>query len=164
MSFAGIFSVSQDGDQPHDSQQEDGHFAIDGGLQPPHDEQLPVLVDCFLQNVHTKNPILDVEELVMQVRRIASEGLRWDPWSCLVLLAAALGSIAKPFDAAVIRSLGMDVASPTFIADQPATQDDLRRGETCFVLACRRLGCLKHSLLGAQCYFFAGGKYGHHRA
>jgi hypothetical protein len=34
---------------------------------------------------------------------------------------------------------------------------DLREGETFFVLACRRVGLLRHSVIGAQCHFFAGG-------
>lgn len=151
MSLVGFFFVSHDS-PVHGSRQGAEYFTTEGGLEPVSEEQLPSLVDGFLQNVHTKNPILDVEGIVVQARKVASEGLRWDPWSCLVLVAAALGAIAKPFHAGVI-------GSPESLAPiRTASEEDLRRGESCFVLACRRLGSLKPSLLGSQCYFFAGGE------
>lgn len=127
------------------------------GLVPPNDEQIPMLVDKFLQNVHTKNPILDVEELVRQARIIANDGLGWNAWSCLILLAAALGTIAKPFEAAMISTPVEPRTSAPFTADVPATRENLQQAESYFILACRRLGTLKHSIIGVQCYFFAGG-------
>lgn len=136
-------------------------FCVAGGLTPLNEEQMPLLVDKFLENVHTKNPVLDVEQLVKQVRSIASNGIGWDAWSCLVLLASALGTIAKPFDAAVTVSNGQaleEYTSPTWIPDAPTTPKELQQAESYFVLACRRLGGLKHTILGAQCHFFAGGK------
>lgn len=157
MPLLGAFLGGKADEHSQDEQQAAAYFTVDGGISSTEEERLPILVDCFLQNVHTKNPILDVEALVLQVRRIASEGLRWDPWSCLVLMAAALGSIAKPFEAAVVNSPTTNRSSPEFFQDRPTTQEDLRRGESYFVLACRRLGCLKSSILGAQCFFFAGG-------
>ncbi|KAK5008985.1 hypothetical protein LTR28_003233 [Elasticomyces elasticus] len=94
----------------------DNAFAVPGGLKLPDDERIPMLIDNFLQNVHTKNPILDVESLVKQGRKCAEQGLGWDAWSCLVLLACALGSVAKPFDTAaplppIIRAEGLDLAT-----------------------------------------------------
>ncbi len=136
-------------------------FTVRGGLLPPVEESLPLLVDRFLENVHTKNPVLDVEELVRQSRLVAVNGLGWDTWSCLVLLASALGTIAKPFEAAVNvvpRSNGRRSPDITWRIDAPTTPRELQQAESCFVLAARRLGCSKHSLLGSQCYFFAGGK------
>lgn len=137
-------------------------FTIVKGLRAPDEERIPALVDVFLQNVHTKNPILDVESLVKQARRFASEGLGWDAWSCLVLLACALGFVAKPFEAAPPSTPGSQIdrlglADPSPPAAE-ATTKALQRGESCFVLACRRLGGLKHTLLGAQCHFYAGGE------
>ncbi|KAF2486258.1 hypothetical protein BDY17DRAFT_321070 [Neohortaea acidophila] len=134
-------------------------FTVPGGLIPPVEESIPHLVDRFLENVHTKNPVCDVEELVRQSRLIAVNGLSWDAWSCLVLLACALGTIAKPFDAAVNvvpRASGDMAAETSWIADAPTTPRELQQAESCFVLACRRMGTLKHSILGSQCYFFAG--------
>lgn len=137
-------------------------FTVPGGLIPPVEESIPHLVDRFLENVHTKNPVCDVEELVRQSRLIAVNGLSWDAWSCLVLLACALGTIAKPFDAAVNvvpRASGDMAAETSWIADAPTTPRELQQAESCFVLACRRMGTLKHSILGSQCYFFAGGEH-----
>ena len=135
--------------------------ALNAGIVPPNEEQIPLLVDRFLQNVHTKNPVLDVEQLVKQARIIANHGLRWDAYSCIVLLAAALGTIAKPFEAAVNVSPspgGEGGTTTTWACDAPNTAQEMQQAESCFVLACRRLGGLKHSLLGSQCHFFAGGK------
>lgn len=159
-------SISLGGPTTSANQDESGEiYTVPGGLRPPEDERIPALIDSFLQNVHTKNPVLDVESLVRRGRQCAEQGLGWDAWSCLVLLACALGSIAKPFE---IASPGMDrsgqntqpesllVASATSSA-QLFTKE-LQAGESCFVLACRRLGLLRHTVLGAQCHFFAGGK------
>lgn len=130
-------------------------FTIDGGVRPVDDERVPLLVDNFLENVHTKNPILDVEELVKSARRVPTYGLGWDASSCAILLACALGSLARPFDQAVPTTPGSAANVKTFGAEG----DTVRQAESYFVLAGRRLGVLKHSLLGSQCYFLAGGKH-----
>lgn len=104
--------------------------------------------------------MLDVEQLVKNSRLIASQGIGWDAWSCLVLLASALGTIAKPFDAAVsVAPTSVEgIVETTWITDAPTTPRELRQADSYFLLACRRLGCLRHSILGSHCYFFAGGK------
>ena len=119
-------------------------------LPPLEEERIPSLVDNFLQNVHTKNPVLDVETLVFKSRDTATQGLGWDAWSCVILLACALGSIAKPFGGWEDRS------EHEVWSKSPSTQKELQQGENCFILACRRLGLLKQTLLAAQCHFFAG--------
>ena len=139
-------------------------FNAPAGLKPPNDERIPALVDNFLQNVHTKNPILDVEALVKYSRRCAEHGVDWDAWSCLVLLACALGSLATPFDATgssspVLRSETSDSRD----ANSPPSSvrlyaKALHQAESCWVLACRRIGSLKATTIGAQCHFFAGGR------
>ncbi|CEL06454.1 hypothetical protein ASPCAL09631 [Aspergillus calidoustus] len=133
-------------------------WIVPSGFQSPPTENIPALVDRFIQNVHTKNPILDLEALVQSGRRAAEFGLQWDAHSCLVLLACALGSISHPFthsmNASQMERLYHDQARPgSFI---PVSAADLRDGETFFVLACRRIGLLRHSVIGAQCHFFAG--------
>lgn len=140
-------------------------FIPSTGLTPPDDERIPVLIDNFLQNVHTKNPILDVESLVKQGRKCAEQGVGWDAWSCLVLLACALGSVARPFDTAaplppVVRPESIDIARAPPPSSARMFAKELQQAESCFILACRRLGLLKHTMLGAQCHFFAGGKSG----
>ncbi|KAK2593048.1 hypothetical protein QQS21_009256 [Conoideocrella luteorostrata] len=137
------------------------------GLTPLEEEQIPGLIDRFLQNVHTKNPILDVESLVKHGRKCAEQGVGWDGRSCLVLLACALGSVAKPYDRFVRPSMAVySPVSETSMSGAAATAaaassaklyaKELQQGDSCFTMACRRLGSLKYSMLGAQCHFFAG--------
>lgn len=131
------------------------------GRHPPEEERIPSLIDCFLQNIHTKNPILDVESLVKHGRKCAEHGIGWDGLSCLVLLACALGSIAKPFGTSATQQTALpqanlDIASSS-VGAVPSHTQELERAESYFALACRRLGSLKPTMLGAQCYFTAGG-------
>jgi hypothetical protein len=140
-------------------------MVVPGGLRSLPDEKIPSLIDNFLQNVHTKNPILDVEYLVRQGRKAAENGLGWDAPSCLVLLACALGTIARPFDQCLATAEtagrpGLLSRPPSHEAVSSATlfAKDLQLAESCYVLACRRIGLLKFTILGAQCHFFAGGR------
>ena len=160
MALIGVLFTPVQNDLAPDRAPENVSLTVPGGLMPLDEEQIPFLVDKFLENVHTKNPVLDVEQLVKQSRVIASNGLGWDAWSCLVLLASALGTIAKPFEASFMMSPTIEGGSNSrWTPDAPATPKELQQAESCFALACRRLGSLKHSILGAQCYFFAGGKH-----
>ncbi|KAL3442842.1 hypothetical protein BJX65DRAFT_286166 [Aspergillus insuetus] len=145
---------------PHggESSRQADTWIVPNGFQSPPTENIPALVDRFIQNVHTKNPILDLEGLVQSGRRAAEFGLQWDAHSCLVLLACALGSISDPFtysmNAPQMETSLHDQARPSSSITVSAA--DLREGETFFVLACRRIGLLRHSVIGAQCHFFAG--------
>lgn len=135
------------------------------GLRPPDDERIPSLIDSFLQNVHTKNPVLDVESLVKHGRKCTEQGIGWDGSSCLVLLACALGSVAKPFDTSiskrtVVPPRNISLPSLSTCGSSHVYAAELQQAESCFALACRRLGLLTHTMVGAQCYFFAGGQSG----
>ncbi|KAM3469264.1 hypothetical protein MY5147_007190 [Beauveria neobassiana] len=130
-------------------------------MMPLDEENIPVLIDKFLQNVHTKNPILDVESLVKHGRRCADQGIGWDGRSCLVLLACALGSIVKPFNRPIPQTAGIYFGKDESTGEPMASSSrmyakELQQADSCFALACRRLGSLKYSLIGAQCHFFAG--------
>ena len=46
-----------------------------GGLANLADERIPSLINNFLQNVYTKNPVLDVENLVRCGRKASEHGL-----------------------------------------------------------------------------------------
>ena len=140
-------------------------FTASGGLHTLSEEKIPSLIERFLQNVHTKNPILDVEALLRYGRSAAEHGLRWDAPSCLVLLACALGSVAYPFTVSLASSPtiernfelgtiphGCEMSSAALYAAE------LQQAESYFVLACCRIGLLKPTVLGAQCHFFAGGE------
>lgn len=153
----GLFTPDEDTSCNSD----DTTYTIDGGLRGLNEERIPSLVDAFLQNAHTKNPILDVEMLVKKARVLACQGVGWDASSCIVLLACAIGAIARPFDAAIPTSpshLAESQASEVFHTSVAMSAKELQQGESYFVLACRRLGGLKHSILASQCYFFAGGE------
>ena len=139
-------------------------FSISGGLQTMSEEKIPALIERFLRNVHTKNPILDVEALLRYGRSAAEHGLRWDAPSCLVLLACALGSVAYPFTASSTSSSSMfngaDLGSNAYGGETSSAvffAGDLQQAESYFVLACCRIALLKPTVIGAQCYFFAGG-------
>jgi hypothetical protein len=142
---------------------EDDVFAPSGTFKPVQEERIPNLIDNFLQNVHTKNPVLNVERLVKEGRKAAQQGVGWDAWSCLVLLACALGSVAKPFAIADALSPGAADFAIAVHTDVPGSRfvfaRELEDGESYFLLASRRLGTLKHTLQGAQCHFLAGGEW-----
>ena len=157
MPLIGVHFERKQGIEREDLDEADPVFIPPGGLLPPNEERIPLLVDKFLVNVHTKNPVLDVQRLVRQSRLVAVKGLTWDGWSCLVLMASALGTIAKPFAASATAVGSPEREYPSFASGGPASSEELQQGESYFVLACRRLGCLKYSILTAQCYFFAGG-------
>lgn len=140
-------------------------FAVPGGLVSLYEERIPALLESFLQNVYTKNPIFDVEELVRHGRRGAEHGLEWDAMSCLTLICCALGSIARPFDECLLIrnqevhavALNGGLTSPKENSSATLYAKDLQAGESFFVLACRRLGLLKGgTIIGSQCHFFAG--------
>jgi hypothetical protein len=139
-------------------------WTVPGGFQSLPDERIPTLIDRFLQNVHTKNPLLDVDALVRWGRAAAEHGLGWDAPSCLVLLVCALGSVSYPFvESTAVDAIGGNVISPGGVPITETTSSvlyarELRQAESCYILACRRIGLLKYSVLGAQCHFYAGGK------
>ncbi|KAM0717786.1 hypothetical protein Q7P37_006118 [Cladosporium fusiforme] len=117
-----------------------------GGLDLHNGTRVVTLVEQFLQNVHTKNPILDVELLLSQTRRVALEGFGNDASSCLVLIACALGSIAVPFESSPSSHHQGDEKPPGFV----------EQAQSYFRLALLRLGLLRPTILGVQCYFYAG--------
>lgn len=138
-------------------------WTVSGGFHALPDERIPKLIDKFLQNVHTKNPLLDVDALVRWGRSAAGHGLGWDAPSCLVLMACALGCVSHPFiEASDITSGGSAVSPEGSIVPVTTSSvlynNELRQAESYFILACRRIGLLKYSVIGAQCHFFAGGK------
>lgn len=127
------------------------------------DEDVPGLVTEFLQNVHTKNPVLDVESLAEYSYSFKKHNFGWDGWSCLVLIACALGCIAKPFDKALamqpVNNYGDQLSNGEPQTSYDMFGKDIERSKLFFKLACRRIGGLGSTVVGAQCYFFAGGTH-----
>ncbi|KAM5344153.1 hypothetical protein ACJ41O_012690 [Fusarium nematophilum] len=108
------------------------------------------LVQRFLDLVHIKNPIIDVDTIWSYARSVVEDGLKWDSASCLVLLACALGCVATPFPPEMVESPG---AKPTSLESQ---EDDIRAGEAYYNLAKRRFGLLEVGIISTQCHFLAG--------
>lgn len=153
-----IFNPQDSNDNSSSSDSHDTH-QVPGGLQSLPDERIPILVERFLECVHTKNPILDVDSLLHHGRKAAENGLGWDAHSCLILLACALGCVACPFDSQTRTAFQSTAEDTTGLSSSSMFSRELQLAESCYVLACRRLGILKHTVLGAQCHFFAGGKF-----
>ncbi|KAF5626783.1 3-isopropylmalate dehydrogenase [Fusarium tjaetaba] len=106
------------------------------------------------EHVHPVNPILDVNEIYSHSLRISETGIKWDGESCIVLIACALGCMAKPYDTMVTSP------SETSTASSIESQvEELEMASAYFELARQRLGMLDQSLLAAQCHFFAGVYY-----
>ncbi|KAF5642987.1 putative 3-isopropylmalate dehydrogenase beta [Fusarium sp. NRRL 25303] len=118
------------------------------------EKEMPRLVRQFLQHVHPVNPILDVDEIYSHSLRVSETGITWNGESCIVLIACALGCIAKPYDTLVTSPSGPSAASS--IGSQG---EELEMASAYFELARQRLGLLDQSLLAAQCHFFAGVYY-----
>ncbi|KAJ0425427.1 hypothetical protein BJY00DRAFT_308171 [Aspergillus carlsbadensis] len=110
------------------------------------EEDVPSLIEDFLENVHTKNPILDPNELRNICRRISEDGFQWDGPSCLILIACALGTVSRPFT--LEQPLSHDVSR--FDAHDHAT------GESYYSAARKRIGLLDSSIIAIQCSFLIG--------
>jgi hypothetical protein len=54
-------------------------------------KDIPQLVERFLEDVHTKNPFLDVDALRKNAQRVMNHGLDWSGWTCIVV------SVSSPF-------------------------------------------------------------------
>ncbi|KAL4887386.1 hypothetical protein BJY04DRAFT_175796 [Aspergillus karnatakaensis] len=110
------------------------------------EEDVPLLIDSFLENVHTKNPILDPIELRKLSRRIGEDGFQWDGASCLILISCALGTVAKPL------SMGTPGAHITSSLDGL----DHATAESYYTAARKRTGLLDSSIIAIQCAFLVG--------
>ncbi|CAG9978427.1 unnamed protein product [Clonostachys byssicola] len=115
------------------------------------EDAIPGLVEKFLLYVHIKNPVLDHDKLRKYAKTVREEGPGWDGKSCLVLMACALGCIAKPFDNQ--DDLVALAAGANSTSRYPGQRE---LAEVYYKSACRRLGMLGISTLTSQCYFLAG--------
>ncbi|KAL5623748.1 hypothetical protein FOBRF1_002998 [Fusarium oxysporum] len=118
------------------------------------EKDIPRLVRQFLQHVHPINPILDIDTINSDSLRISETSVTWDGESCIVLIACALGCIAKPYDAMVTSP--SETSTGSSLCD---SSEELETARAYFELARQRLGLLDQSLLAAQCHFFAGVYY-----
>jgi len=49
------------------------------------EDAAPRLVELFLKNMHTENPVLDIEDIRIAAQRVASNGCGWNASSCLIV-------------------------------------------------------------------------------
>ncbi|KAJ4337301.1 hypothetical protein N0V87_004801 [Didymella glomerata] len=105
----------------------------------PVGQDLTALAENFLLCVHSRNPFLDVDHLRRCVSVVAELGPSWDPPSCLVLLAAALGAIAKPLDVSAEGSML-----------NARKDEDWAMADAYYFAARRRFGLLDPHILSTQ--------------
>ena len=130
-------------DQHDDRRIREGANTGSKGIQ---EDDAPMLVDYFLQQVHIKNPILDPPKLIAMAKYVAEEGFKWDGTSCLVLVACALANLAAPFSNAM--------PNPTDSSVEDAK--NYRAAEAYYTAARKRTGLLDNSVLAVQCTFLLG--------
>ncbi|KAL3961217.1 hypothetical protein ACCO45_002740 [Purpureocillium lilacinum] len=114
-------------------------------------EEITALLTRFLRLVHVMNPVLDCTTLMTYGRAVAELGPQWDAKTCLVLLAAALGAIARPF--------GPGAETPSSLGSSASQQEDTqarKKAESYYQYAKRRFGVLGRSLTACQCHFLSG--------
>ncbi|KAL4734906.1 hypothetical protein BDV11DRAFT_174315 [Aspergillus similis] len=110
------------------------------------EEDVPSLIERFLENVHTKNPILDPSELRKLSRSLGENGFQWDGPSCLIFVCCALGAIAQPFS--------LETPGPQ---DTPRLDGrDYAAGESYYTAARKRISLLDSSIIVIQCAFLIG--------
>ncbi|BCS19306.1 uncharacterized protein APUU_12134A [Aspergillus puulaauensis] len=110
------------------------------------EEDVSLLIENFLENVHTKNPILDPHELRKLSLRIEEDGFRWDGPSCLILITCALGTVSRPFR--------LDTVGPR--GRSRLDGRDYVTAESYYNAARKRIGLLDPSIIAIQCAFLVG--------
>ncbi|KAF3393731.1 hypothetical protein F1880_004758 [Penicillium rolfsii] len=144
-----VAEMNDDGFSLDDDGFQDKPRALRAGLGLVNQDAILYLVRRFLSLVHVKNPILEPDTLSSFAHAVAEDGPQWDAPSCIVLLACALGSIAKPF----IPTHDVEARSSTSLQ---ADREGLQKGEIYFDLARKRLGSLDKGVMAAQSHFLAG--------
>lgn len=64
--------------------------AVKRASQGINEENVPGLVDRFLQLVHSKNPVLNTRQIREAARHVAEDGVGWDASSCIVVRNSTL--------------------------------------------------------------------------
>lgn len=64
---------------------QNGHTRFGQKVGGVNEEWIPKLIKQFLQYVHIKNPVVDMDTLAMYAHTVSEEGIKWDTASCLVV-------------------------------------------------------------------------------
>ncbi|RSM01370.1 hypothetical protein CEP52_008589 [Fusarium oligoseptatum] len=134
---------------------DDAHRDVDRAsrlkVQHIEEDEIYGLVQNFLQHVHVKNPVLDEKTLLGYARSVAELGPQWDAKTCLVLVTAALGAIAKPFTPTLETTESLSTLQRKAL-DEPL----FRKADAYYQSAQRRFGLLDRSLTACHCYLVSG--------
>ncbi|KAH6718437.1 hypothetical protein BKA61DRAFT_302044 [Leptodontidium sp. MPI-SDFR-AT-0119] len=117
-----------------------------------NEENVPFLVESFLQLVHSKNPVFHTQQIRVAARQVAECGFGWDASSCIVLLACALGAIARPYSPSPELDL-LSGSGRTSLEDKPG---HLETGNAFYQVARKRFGLLDQSIMAGQCHMLSG--------
>lgn len=117
-----------------------------------NEESVPFLVESFLQLVHSKNPVFHAHQVREAARHVTECGFGWDASSCIVLLACALGAVARPY----IASSEIDSLTGSGRASLVDTSDLLQTGNAFYQVARKRFGLLDQSIMAGQCHMLSG--------
>ncbi|KAK5721136.1 hypothetical protein LTR15_007100 [Elasticomyces elasticus] len=109
-------------------------------------EEAVLLVEEFLRNVHTKNPVLEPTKIMELARTAAEDGFEWDVSSCLVLISCALGSL----------SISFTITHASEGENSFADAELYPVAEAYYTAARKRLGLLEPSVQASQCWFLTG--------
>ncbi|OLN97276.1 Positive regulator of purine utilization 6 [Colletotrichum chlorophyti] len=106
-------------------------------------------IESFLQNVHSKNPILEPQSLKDAARECAKNGFSHNVQSALVATACALGLVSSPYRAS--RMAASDGGRAMFLTPELRTlaQSYITRGREILISQLPSLSTI-------QCLFFSG--------
>ncbi|KAJ6114414.1 hypothetical protein N7486_000192 [Penicillium sp. IBT 16267x] len=110
----------------------------------------------YLQLVHRRNPVVDIDKLKRYAREVSIQGLGWDSPACLVLLACALACSTSTF-----IPLGEIPEDLDRIPGPPPSDANIGRAEAYFHAAKQRFGSLHASTTDIQCFLLAGSYHRH---
>ncbi|RPB24475.1 hypothetical protein L211DRAFT_807714 [Terfezia boudieri ATCC MYA-4762] len=123
------------------------HSAIDVDEEELERYDLRHLIERFLTNVQTKNPILDQGILEEYVDEIERRGFDGSGESCIVLMVCALGAVSAPYSECFPNTTKSSSIYP-----------DLDIGKKFFLAAKKRFGTaiIRNKLTTVQCLFLGG--------
>ncbi len=99
----------------------------------------------FIENVHMKNPIINLRTLRQLILRCAENGLEWSSSTCLVTLVCALGAISRRY-------------KPQSGINELGSNEETRLAWQYWAVATKRLGFVigKSDLESVQCLCLTG--------
>lgn len=122
-------------------------FSIGRGIR---EEDVFHLLEMFLSNVHSKNPILNPDYLRDMGRLVVKEGFGWTSSSCLVLIACALATLSSRF---VVHPIHLEGG---YAGGSLENTPDYYTAELYYNASRKRIGLLTNTLIATECYFLFG--------